>query len=494
MTGPLGAWWRGEDEATRVALVLILLAAAMARVSALAQPMRYDESVTYLYFIGGSWAHAIAGYEFPNNHLLYTVVAKLGAMLAGNAPWVLRFPAFVAGLAIVPLTYAVGRALYSPTAALVGAALAAAATQLVLFSANARGYAFVIVACLALLLVAERIRSAGGTPRRWIAFALIAAAGLATIPVMLYPLGAVAAWFGLTVIIERGRGAWRPLGELTAALLGAASLTGLAYLPIVRVNGLAALTANRFVTASPWPTFFYDFFARLAGILTGWAEPYPWPVALLLGALAAAGLVRRRRVTRATVSPLLAAYVWSALLLLATHRMPYDRIWLWLLPLVVLAVGSAVELLLDTARGARLRSSLPLLAGALAVAGVAWGFARDALGNDADTGVFAAAEPLARVLVGVVQPGDRILAPIPANAPLQYYLLRAGAGADTALLSTPVADATREIIVLAPRYHQTIQQAIAQGMVDTARFGPVVPGIHARDGDVYVAERKGSQP
>ena len=78
MTGTIRAWWRDEDDATRVALVVILLAAVVARVSALTQPMRYDESVTYLYFIGRPWATAIGGYEFPNNHLLYTAVAKLG--------------------------------------------------------------------------------------------------------------------------------------------------------------------------------------------------------------------------------------------------------------------------------------------------------------------------------------------------------------------------------------------------------------------------------
>lgn len=492
MTGRLRAWWDGEPDASRVALVVILLAAVVARLSALGQPMRYDESVTYLYFVGQPWATAIGGYQFPNNHLLYTAIAKLGVTLAGNAPWVLRLPAFAAGLAVVPLTYAVGRALYSPAAALVGAALAAAATPLVLFSANARGYAFVIAAYLGLLLVAERIRQAGSTPRRWAAFALLAAGGLATIPVMLYPLGGAAAWFALTLVVERGRAALRTLGELVAALLGAALLTGLAYLPIVHANGLAALIANKFVTASPWSRFFHDFFVSLGQVVTGWAEPYPWIVAVLFCALAVLGIVRRRRVARASVSPLLAAYVWSALLLLATHRMPYERIWLWMLPLVALAVGTAVEILLATRWGARLRPVLPAAAGALAVLGVASGFATDALGNDADTGVFAAAQSLARVLVGVVQPGDRILAPIPVNAPLQYYLLRAGA--DTALLSTPVADAKREIIVLAPRYGQTIQQAIAQGMVDTTRFGPVAPGIHARDGDVYVAERKGSEP
>jgi hypothetical protein len=490
MKSRLRAWWRREDDATRVALVVILLAAVAARVSALGQPMRYDESVTYIFFISRPWARAISLYPFPNNHLLYTAVAKLGVMLAGNAPWVLRLPAFVVGVAIVPLTYAVGRRLYSPVAALVGAALAAAATPLVLFSANARGYSFVIAAYLGLLLVADRIREAGGTARRWTAFALLAAGGAATIPIMLYPLGAAAGWFALTVLVERGRAALRPLRQLAAALLGAALLTLLAYLPILHANGVAALTGNRFVTASLWPSFFHAFFVNLSPVLNGWAEPYRGFAAAGFGVLAVLGIARRRHVARASVSPLLAAYVWGALLLLAMHRMPFERIWLWMLPLVALAVGSGLEILTATSRGARLRRFVPMAAGALAVFGVAWGFATDAVARDPDTGAFAAAEPLVHVLMGVVQPGDRILAPIPINAPLQYYLLRAGG--DTAILSTPANETRREIIVLAPRYGQTIQQAIAQGMVDTTLFGPVAPGIHARDGDVYVAERKGA--
>ncbi len=490
MIDRLRAWWNAEPDATRVALVVILLAAVVARVAAMGQPMRYDESITYIFFISRPWATAISRYPFPNNHLLYTAIAKLGVLLAGNAPWVMRVPAFVVGVAIVPLTYAVGRALYSPVAALVGAALIAAATPLVLFSANARGYSFVIAAYLGLLLVAERIRASGGTPRRWIAFALLAAGGLASIPIMLYPLGGAAAWFVLTVLVERGTDARRPLGELLAALLGAASLTVLAYLPIVWANGIRVLTGNRFVTASLWPHFFRTFFVNLSPVLNGWAEPYRGFAALPFALLAVLGIVRRRRVARASVSPLLAAYVWSALLLLGMHRMPFERIWLWMLPLVALAVGNGIEILLDARRAVRLRPLLPLVAGGLAVFGVVWGFATNAVARDPDTGAFAAAEPLVRVLTHVLQPGDRIIAPIPTNGPLQYYLLRAGA--DTSVLSTPTAETRREIIVLAPRYGQTIQQAIGQGMVDTTLFGPIAPAIHERDGDVYVAERKGN--
>src|SRR5260370_33630622 len=85
-------------------------------VALLTQPMRYDEAVTYLYFVGRSWHTAISSYPFPNNHVLYTALAKVCSDLTHVAPWAFRLPALLAGLAVVPLTYAVGCALYPPAA------------------------------------------------------------------------------------------------------------------------------------------------------------------------------------------------------------------------------------------------------------------------------------------------------------------------------------------------------------------------------------------
>ncbi len=491
MNAALRRWWRDEDDTTRFGVVAIVVAGLVARAAALGQPMRYDESVTYLYFIGRSWYTAVTSYQFQSNHLLYTIAAKLTAALGGGAPWSLRLPAFAAGVAVVPLTYAVGRALYTRTAALVGAALAAAATPLVLFSANARGYSIVVAAYLVLLLIAARIRAAGGTVRRWGAFATVAAVGMATIPVMLYPLGAAALWLALTLVVERGRRALPALAALGGALAAAAALALLAYLPIIHANGFAVLVGDKSVAASPWPAFYRQLLPSLVVALESWAQPYPILVGVLLFAALAVGAARSARLSREGVPVLLAAGVWSAALLVATHRVPFARTWIWAFPVAALAVGAAAELKLRWPRAAKAAPFVPLIAAVAAVAGVGWGFATDALGQSDDTGVFTGAQPVAEALATRAQPGDRVLAWIPASAPLQYYMLRAGA--DTALLSTPDSATRRQIVVLNVRYDQTVSWAIAVGMVDTAHFGPVAPAMHARDADVYVAERKGSE-
>ena len=119
---------------------LITALAAIGRMADLRQPMRYDESVTWAYFVGRPWSTVVGSYQFPNNHVFFSVLAKLTSSLAPFQPWALRLPAFIAGVAIVPLTWAVGRRFASPAVGLLGAALAAGSTSLMLYSTNARGY------------------------------------------------------------------------------------------------------------------------------------------------------------------------------------------------------------------------------------------------------------------------------------------------------------------------------------------------------------------
>ena len=177
---------RSVDE--RSAILLITAIAVIARLAVLWQPMRYDESVTWAYFAGRSWSTIVSSYQFPNNHVFFSLLAKATSSVAPFQPWALRLPALLAGVAVVPLTWAVGRRFASETIGLLGAALAAGSTTLVLYSTNARGYTLVVALFLVLLLLADHLRTSQRL-LHWATFAILGAIGLYTIPVMLYPLG-----------------------------------------------------------------------------------------------------------------------------------------------------------------------------------------------------------------------------------------------------------------------------------------------------------------
>ena len=115
------------------------------------QPIRYDEAATWIDYASQPLAQALSDYRFPNNHLFHTLLVHVSAALFGDSPWALRIPAFVAGVLVVPLVWAVGRALYSQSAGLISAALAATSASLTLYSTNARGYTMLCCLTLAAL-------------------------------------------------------------------------------------------------------------------------------------------------------------------------------------------------------------------------------------------------------------------------------------------------------------------------------------------------------
>ena len=133
------------DRAELAALAVITALGVLCRLAALRQPMRYDEASAWADFIGRDWWTILSRYPTPNNHVFFSLIAKLTSALAPYGPWAIRLPALLPGIAIVPATWAVGRRLADRATALLGAALAAGSMPLVLYSANARGHSLVVL-------------------------------------------------------------------------------------------------------------------------------------------------------------------------------------------------------------------------------------------------------------------------------------------------------------------------------------------------------------
>lgn len=475
---------RGAAVGERQAIWLITAIGVVGRLLPLWQPMRYDESVTWAYFAGRSWSTIVSSYPFPNNHVLFSLLAKATSSIAPFQPWALRLPAFVAGVAIVPLVWAVGRRVATPAVGLVGAALAAGSTTLILYSTNARGYSIVVALFLVMLLVADRIRESG-RPTHLGAFALLGALGFYTIPVMLYPFGVVTAWLLLASLRADATQRRRLMAGVAIASLVAGALALALYSPIIRSAGLGALIGNRFVAPSPWLTFATGLPQHAAETLVTWTSPLPWwmfPV-LLLAALA--GVVRAELRDRPSLA--LAAVLWCGVLLAATHRVPFVRVWLFLLPLFYLAVARGAFRLFARTRVAGALHS-PSSAIVLAASVTTLAILGDTARSSDDTGIFPSAADVAANLAGVLRPGDRVLAPIPTNGPLLYYF--SARGLDTALLNTRPADTRRAFLVLDPARGRTLDWAVSVGMIDPTTFREPTLVLRRHDVELWRTERR----
>lgn len=468
----------------RQAIWLITAIGVISRLVPLWQPMRYDESVTWAYFVGRPWSTIVSSYPFPNNHVLFSLLAKATSSLAPFQPWALRLPAFIAGVVIVPLVWAVGRRVASPAVGLLGAALAAGSTTLILYSTNARGYSMVVALFLMLLLVADRLRESGRLVQ-WGTFALLGALGLYTIPIMLYPLGVVCTWLLLAAARTGSAERHRLVVGVVLGGVAAGVIALLLYLPIVQSAGLGALVGNRFVTPSPWIAFAADLPRHAAKILVTWTSPLPWWMAPMMLLAALAGLFPGEQRDRPSLA--LATTLWCVLLLAATHRVPFVRVWLFLLPLFHLAVAHGVVRLLSRTRIADAirspRSAIVLAAGVATLA-----LLSDTVRSSDDTGAFRSASVVAASLAPALRPGDRVLAPIPTNGPLLYYF--GARGLDTALFNTPPAETRRAFLVLDPARGRTLAWAVSVGMIDPAMFREPALVLRRDDVELWQTERR----
>jgi len=449
---------RGESATHLVALAAIAVGAVALRLAFLGQPIRYDEALTFTEFASRPLYYALSYYPDPNNQLLHTLLVHVAWSLFGDAPWAVRLPAFLAGILVVPATYVVARLVYGRDAALLAAALVAASSSLVEYSTNARGYSLLTLWFLVALALAAYV-AATGNRLAAVALAGAAALGFYTIPTMLYAFAVVMVWLAwallsLSLGLSRSQASGQPRAGAVltlAGVLGAtALLTFLLYLPPIIVSGPENLLSNRFVTPLDATSFATDLPRSLRSTWDLWTRDLPAPVVVLLVLGFAGALVRRRALGYGGMPVALAAPVACLPLLLVQRVVPFERVWLFLLP-VFLTTASAG---LVAAARPLLRHGRPTGLLDVAAVGVAATLGALVLANgsvlaSAETGSFPGAEGVTLLLRDRLRGSDSVVTTAPASLPqLQYEFRRYGM--DPAALVRDPASSDRVYLVTAP--------------------------------------------
>lgn len=378
--------WRERRPVWSWHLALITLLGAAIRARYLAQPVRTDEAATFLYYAFQPLLAGISIYGSPNNHLLNTLLVHICHGLGGDVPALLRLPSFLAGVLIIPATYIAARTLTNHRAALVAAAVTAGIPALIDFSALARGYTMMTLAFVVALALAA-LRS--DSPAVHVAIGTAIAIGAFAVPVMLFAAVLLFVWMAL----ERR---WRAIAVAAAT---AAIVTAILYTPVLAVSGIESLTSNPYVHAQAGKSLLFDRTDGLVAIGRFLAYGFHWPLAIALAVVAVIGF------------PLRLGVAMLAPLLMASVAVPYHRSWLFLVPLLAIAIGRAL---------APLARFAPIIALVL----VAYTFATDAPYCSGESGSFRDAEGTTLFLKPRLRPGDSVIATVPADVPLMYYFHR----------------------------------------------------------------------
>ena len=175
------------------------------------------------------FAEALTSFPGDTHHPFYAVVTNLLIDVFGDANWVIRLPAMLAGVATIPLVYRLGVRFVAPIEALAASLLLACSYHHVWFSQNARGYT--IIAMLTVLttdLLLEIIEK--GRARTIVAYAVAMGLGAYTHLTMVF--GAFAHAFvvlGLQVFPDSEGRRFRSWLKPGLALVASAVVTILFY-------------------------------------------------------------------------------------------------------------------------------------------------------------------------------------------------------------------------------------------------------------------------
>ncbi len=160
------------------ALVFAPVALSILAGRQLGRGFEYDEIFSALHFIEtGSWWETVSSQSFFNNHVGFSLAARIGQGLLGVSEVTARLPALLMALATLAVGYRLGRRLVGPGAAALATALLAISPAFVTAAASARGYAgLVLGSTSAVLLYLDLLRGAG-RGRAW-ALAIVSALGV----------------------------------------------------------------------------------------------------------------------------------------------------------------------------------------------------------------------------------------------------------------------------------------------------------------------------
>ncbi|HEX4362965.1 MAG TPA: glycosyltransferase family 39 protein [Solirubrobacteraceae bacterium] len=292
---------------------------------------------------------------------LYFLILWCIAHAAGTSAIAMRAPSLVAGTALVPVLYLLGRELYDRRAGMLAAALGSVAPFVVWYSQEARMYAlFMLFAALATYAQVLILRRGG--KRYWLLYAAAAAALLWTqyfgvLFVGVQQVGFLAAAYGL-------RRSGRPARRFVLAWLGTAALIVVAVAPIVPF-ALDQFQANQSAGKG------FNAPTNAGGGVSAGAQPAPGIYALLTNFVWGVGGYHSDA-TMAELAALWPLGMLAGLLALGRDRQPLSRLILAcaVLPaLALFAIGFAKPFLFEIRYFA---GAVPLLLVLLARGATGW--------------------------------------------------------------------------------------------------------------------------
>ena len=415
-----------QDKWHLILLGCIFVVAILNNAQFLNRSMRYDEAYTFNIFASKPLIRIISDYSLPNNHIFHSILVHLAYKIFGSQPWMIRLPAFIAGILLIPAGYLTGRIFFSADVALFGSGLIAFFSALVDSAVNARGYTIICLITLVLMALGKFVISHKNRTA-WTMMIALSALGMYTVPTMVFPLGSVGLWLLVSWVFHQvipDYYGFSFLKYLFAYSVLTLILTWLLYTPVFVVSGYKSALSNPFVRPLNSSEFGFKIAGRLSETWESWNSGVPSAIMItLVVGFGLSFIFYRRQWMRGALFPVM-AILFSAAVVLLRKVAPFDRMWLFAAPIFLIWAAAGLWFLLDGLLGkvtAKFKSFHVIFTTCLLVLAC---FILAFFGNTYQFKIMnrnAKYEQAALFLRDYISPTDVVVTTFPDDAPLRYY-------------------------------------------------------------------------
>jgi len=479
----IGSAARGDGIYFYAMLVFTAIAFAI-RLMFINIPITYDESSTFVNYAQYPLYKALSYYDAPNNHLLNTMLIRLCYDIFGNQLWALRLPAFFSGVMLIPVCYLFGRGFFNKQTGLLASGLAAVSGYLINYSVMARGYMIICLIFLIFSSLAVYLEKKENTFGYFL-FSIIPALGFYTIPVMLFAYGGPIFWL-LAVFL--GKGKYRSAANVMKTVVFTGLFVLLMYTPVFLVAGPGAVFDNTFVESKSWSFFVKELPVSLISTYRIWTVDIPvvFQVMLVSGFIVSFFVPGRHK--NQGILFILTEMMWIAALLLVKRVVPFERVWLFLLPLAFVYTSFGISYIFGIVNG-RIRADLFPFFAIVLTAYLSGIMALNFSISPYEKSPLPDGEAISVYLKDRLEQGDFIITTDYAITSLEYYFLKYGI--PHAYLKENMDKSRRLYLVLQDRLLKDIKKILHVYGVSGPGYKPPVLVEQFRSSCLYVICRNG---
>ncbi|MDD2889360.1 MAG: glycosyltransferase family 39 protein [bacterium] len=461
---------KAENKIHIYTLFIIIFVGIAVRLMFLFQPIRYDEAFTFLNYASKPLYIGLSNYSFPNNHLFHTFWVHISWLLFGNKLWAIRLPALLTGIAIIPVSYITIRLIYNKYAALLTVSIIAVSSILIEFSTNARGYSILVLIFLLTLVFGTHLKK-DRQSHVWLLFTILSVLGFYTIPTMLYSIGIVIVWLFLSILYENTNlSRTIILKKLFFSMVGIVIFTIILYIPVLIVSGIDTLVNNSFVTPKNWIYFITNLLPSFHSVWLQWNRDIPSILSFILVVGFFISLIFHRQLTIHRVPLVLATVIWCIPILVFQRVVPYERVWIFLLPLYLgfASAGLSYPILKIIKFNRYKHVIFSILALTLSI-GLSINVIRTkSVYYSEDTGTLRDAKAITIFLKEYLNFNDKVLGICPSSAPLMYYFKLYNIPLD---YLTPLdLNSSTRILIIVNKPTQTLKSVLRESKISLNKY------------------------